>query len=159
MSKTIINSSVYDKAVLFLSKQGSRGTLSNKLKAVISSYNNDIKTVSKVFNVHRTSIYRWSKQISNDDFEGLVNKSKHQDGIKLKHHHKNAIKKWLQKTPNQSIKEVKTQLEENYNLFVSKSTVHYAMKKSGFSYITPRKRHYKQNKKSVDAFKKNFSKK
>ena len=43
-----------------------------------------------------------------------------------------------------------------FNLDVSKSTVHRAMKDNGFSYITPRQNHYKQDKKVTEDFKKNL---
>ena len=132
--------------------------MANKLKAVISAYDNGIKKVSEVFNVHPTSIHRWAKQVSNNDIDSLVNDSKHKDGIKLKQLHKEEIKKWLNKDPNISILWVKENLKKRFDLEVSKSTIHRAMKSVGFSYITPRKNHYKQDKKLTEAFKKKSSK-
>ena len=52
---------------------------------------------------------------------------------------------------------VKEKLEQNFNLIVSKSTTHRAMKSAGFSYITPRKTHYKQDTNESVKFKKNWN--
>lgn len=158
MPKTIINKTVYDNAKKALLKLKSYGTTANKLKAVISAYDNGIKKVSEVFNVHPTSIHRWAKQISDNDLDSLINNSKHQDGIKLKKHHKEEIRKWINKDPNISILGVKENLKKRFDLEVSKSTTHRAMKEVGFSYITPRKSHYKQDQKQVEEFKKKSTK-
>ncbi len=48
----------------------------------------------------------------------------------------------------------KEKLKKRFNLEVSKSTVHRAMRSVGFSYITPRQTHYKQDKKESESFKK-----
>ena len=88
----------------------------------------------------------------------MSNNSKHQDGIKLKKNHKEKIKSWIEKNHNISIADVKENLEKQFNLQVSRSTVHRAMKEAGFSYITPRKIHYKQDKTVAEDFKKKSSK-
>ena len=119
------------------------------------SYNNNIKKVSKVFNVHPTSIHRWAKQVNEGNIDSLVNGSKLCDGIKLKQIHKNQIRLWLKEDPNYSICKVKDMLFFNFGLMISKSTVYRAMKSVEFSYITPRKNHYKQDKNEVVKFKKN----
>ena len=84
----------------------------------------------------------------------MINRAKHQGGIKLKQTHKDKIKKWIEKDFNISITQVKEKLEKQFNLKVSRSTVHRAMKSVGFSYITPRQTHYKQDKKESESFKK-----
>ncbi len=157
MPKTIIDHEVCENAKKALIKIGRHGTTANKLKAVISAHTNGIKKVSEVFNVHATSIHRWAKQIRDNDIEGLVNKSKHQDGISLKKIHKDAIATWLKNDSNLSIKAVQEMVSNKFDVSVSKSTIHRAMRSVGFSYITPRKRHYKQDKEVVEQFKKKSS--
>ena len=154
--QTIIDSNLCEIAKQTLLKLGKIGTVSKKLQAVISSHKHGIKKVSEVMNVSRASIYLWSKQLENGDFEGLINKSKHQDGIKIKKEHKASIKAWLEEKPSLTIKEVVILLKENLGITVSKSSAHRAMQDSGFSYITGRKRHYKQDKKKVESFKKKY---
>lgn len=154
MARTIIDEEVYKRAKEALSKMKNKGTTANKLKAVISSYSNGIKKVSEVFGVHVTSIHRWARQIKNNEMEALVNKSKHQDGILIKKKHKAAIAEWLSKNPSLTIKEVMSLVEKEFNISASRSTIHRAMRSSGFSYITPRQQHYKQDKKASEEFKK-----
>lgn len=158
LMKTIIDKSLHDTALKSLKKLGHTGTLSKKLQAIISSYKNGISKTSEVLGVSKTSIYLWSKLLSEGNLEGMVNKSKHQEGIKLKNSHKDLIVSWLQGSPNLTIKEVQESLEKECGLKVSKSTVHRAMQGAGFSYITPRKKHYKQNKAQVESFKKKSTK-
>ena len=89
------------------------------------------------------------------DLDSLRIGSKHKEGIKLKQSHKERIRRWLEKDPNLSIVAVRENLKKQFNLDISKSTVHRAMKSVGFSYITTRQTHYKQDKDEVDRFKKN----
>ena len=152
--QTIIDDSVYLLAKSGLSSLSSTGTLSKKLQAVIAAHKHGIKDASKVLDVSKTSIYLWAKQIKTGDLKGLINKSKHQDGIKLKKQHKDAISKWLTKKPTLTIKEVRELLFDHFNIDISKSTVHRAMQELNFSYITGRKQHYKQDTKAVERFKK-----
>jgi transposase len=81
--------------------------------------------------------------------------SKHKDGIKLKIYHKEKIRKWIISNPNITRQEVVQKLQDEFNLKISLSTARRAMKSVGFSYITPRKNHYKQDKDKTDIFKKN----
>ena len=56
------------------------------------------------------------------------------------------------------VDKIHQKLKTYFNLNVSRSTTHRAMKEVGFSYITPRKSHYKQDKKAAEEFKKKSSK-
>ena len=159
MTTKIINDKIAKKAKLSLMRLKSHGTTANKLKALIAANKHGVKKVSEIFNVGRTSIYRWADELNKEGFKYMINDSKHHEGIKLKDCHKSEINKWLNKDPNLSILTVKNKLLKEFDLIVSKSTVHRAMKSCGFSYITPRKNHYKQDKKEVDIFKKNSNQK
>lgn len=158
MRKNIIGLKLANKAKQALLKLKSNGTTANKLKALIAANRHGIKKVAEVFDVGRTSIYRWADELDKEGLNKMINNSKHQDGIKLKKNHKEKIKSWIEKNHNISIADVKENLEKQFNLQVSRSTVHRAMKEAGFSYITPRKIHYKQDKKVAEDFKKKSSK-
>ena len=152
--KKMIDKATYEKAKEYLKKMGKIGTAGKKLQAVIASYENDIAEVCKVMNVSRSSLHIWTKQVKESNPTHLINKSKHQDGIKLKKYHKEKIKEWLSKDSNVSIMLIKEKLEKYFGLEVSRATVHRAMQSCGFSYITPRKNHYKQDKIKAKEFKK-----
>jgi len=157
MPKTIINEAIYNKAKSGLIQLQSKGTAANKLKAIMASYKHGAKKVSEIFDIDITSIYKWTIKLEKDGYQSLINKAKHQGGIKITQIHKDKIKKWLEKDPNSSISQIHEKLEKYFDINVSRSTIHRAMKSVGFSYITPRKSHYKQDKKEADKFKKKSS--
>lgn len=150
----IINDSVVSEAEVLLKKIGKIGTVSKKLHAVIAARTHGMQKVCDVMGMSRSSIYLWAKKIQEGDVEGLINKSKHQDGIKLKKTHQQAISDWLKEDPQMTIQSVREKLKKTFDMVLSTSTVHRSMRKAGFSYITSRKRHYKQEKDSVESFKK-----
>jgi transposase len=158
MPKTIISENTYVSAQRELKKIKVEGTLFKKLQAVKLAYEHGIKETSEFLGIFPVSIRNWARLINENKVDLLKIGSKHSDGIKLKNIHKERIKKWLEKDPNISVIVVKERIKKQFNVDVSKSTVHRAMKDSGFSYITPRKNHYKQDKKKVENFKKKSSK-
>ena len=134
MPKTIINEEIYEKARNGLIQLKSKGTAANKLKAIMASYKHGAKKVSEILDVDITSIYKWTIKLDREGYKSLINQAKHQDGIKLKKIHKERIRKWLEKDPNISITDIKEKIKNQFNIDVSKSTIHRAMKDSGFSY-------------------------
>lgn len=155
MPKSIISSKTYLVAKEELKKLKNEGTLFKKLQSVKLAYEHGIKNTADFLGVFPVSIRNWGKLINDGKLDELRIGSKHNDGTKLKHSHRIEIKKWLAEDPNLSIMSVKEKLEQNFNLIVSKSTTHRAMKSVGFSYITPRKNHYKQDENESVKFKKN----
>jgi len=154
-NKTIISQNTYLAVQKELKKLKIEGTLFKKLQAVKLAYEHGIKETADFLGVFPVSIRNWAKLINKDDLDSLKIGSKHKEGIKLKQIHKERIKKWLEKDSNLSITTAREKLKKQFNLEVSRSTVHRAMKSVGFSYITPRQTHYKQDKIEVDRFKKN----
>lgn len=155
MPKTIISQDTYLAAQRELSKLKIEGTIFKKLQAVKLAYEHNIKETAEFLNIFPVSIRNWAKLINDGQIDDLKIASKHKEGTKLKSIHKSSIKKWLSSDPNLTIKGVRLKLKSKYKLLVSKSTVHRAIKNNEFSYITPRKIHYKQNKIEVNKFKKN----
>lgn len=154
MPKTIIDQNLTDKAKLALSKLGQKTVIANKLKAIIAAHKHGIKKVSEVLNIDRTSLCRWANKLSKDGAESLINIAKHQEGIKLKNHHKKQIEQWIKADHNITRQSIQQKLRVKFNLEISLSTARRAMKEVGFSYITPRKSHYKQDQKQAEEFKK-----
>ena len=77
-----------------------------------------IHTVQRKYQSDITSIHKWTVKRKKDGYESLINRAKHQGGIKLKETHKNRIKKWIEKDLNISITQVKENLEKQFNLKV-----------------------------------------
>jgi len=142
MPKTIIDQNLADKAKLALSKLGQKAVIANKLKAIIAAHTYGIKKVSEVLNIDRTSLCRWANKLNKDGAESLINIAKHQEGIKLKNHHKKQVGQWIKADHNITRKSIQQKLRVKFNLEISLSTARRAMKEVGFSYITPRKIHH-----------------
>ncbi len=153
--RTIIDQSLVNQAQSLLAELKSYGVVANRLKAIIASSKHPIKTVAEIFDIDPTGIHRWASRLKKDGIAGLNNAPKHLDGILIKNKHKQQIKKWLSINPNITIKQVRIKLKEQFNLDISKSTVHNSMKSAGFSHITARSVHYKQDKEKLEEFKKN----
>lgn len=158
MPKTIIDKALADKAKLALLNLKQQAVIANRLKAIIAAHNHGIKKVSEVLDIDRTSICRWANKLNKDGAASLINIAKHKDGIKLKSHHKEQIAKWININPNITRQSVVQKLKDKFSLEISLSTARRAMRLVGFSYITPRQTHYKQDKKESENFKKKSSK-
>ncbi len=128
MPKTIISEKTYITAQNELKKIKIEGTLFKKLQAVKLAYEHGIKETAEFLNISPVSIRNWARLINQNKLDSLKIGTKHRDGIKLKKLHKEKIKKWLEKDPNISIIDVKERIKNQFNLKVSKSTIHRAMK-------------------------------
>jgi transposase len=158
MVKTIISDKTYSTAQKELKKLKIEGTLFKKLQAVKLAYEYGIKDTADFLGIFPVSIRNWAKLINNNEIDSLKIGSKHKDGIKLKTYHKEQIARWIKMNPNITIQLIVQKLRDKFNLKISLSTARRAMKLVGFSYITPRKNHYKQDKKETVEFKKKSTK-
>lgn len=154
-NRTIISQDTYLIAQKELKKLKIEGTLFKKLQAVKLAYEHGIKETSNFLNVFPVSIRNWARLINEGNLDSLKIGSKHKDGIKIKQLHKNQIAKWIKANPNITITSIQQKIKDKFDLEISWSTARRAVKAIGFSYITPRKLHYKQDKVEVDKFKKN----
>lgn len=69
------------------------------------------------------------------------------------------IAEWLKNNQNITIKEVRMEIEKQFKIIVSSSTVHRIMQKLGFVHKKPRPQHHKQDPLLVEEYKKNIKKK
>jgi transposase len=69
------------------------------------------------------------------------------------------IQKWLEEDHSITIKELKFRIEKEFGKTIKKTATHDLMKKLGFSYITPRPKHYKQVEEKQAEFKKKSTRK
>ena len=68
--------------------------------------------VADIFDVDSSTITRWANKLKRSDIKGLVNASKHLNGIIVKSKHKQEVQRWLKSDPNITIAWVKIKLEE-----------------------------------------------
>lgn len=153
--RTIIDQTLVQKAQDLLTELKSDGVVANRLKAIIASFNHPIKTVADIFDVDSTTITRWANKLKKNGIKGLINAPKHLDGIIVKSHHKQQVRQWLKSNPDITINQVRIRLEEQFGIKISPATAHNIMKAVGFSHITARSVHYKQDMEKREEFKKN----
>ena len=68
------------------------------------------------------------------------------------------IKVMIKAKSNITIDELRLKIMKKYDVDLSRSTTHRLMKRLGFSYITPRPRHYKAKEEEQEDFKKKSTK-
>jgi transposase len=155
MRSKILDSSLDSLLTSSSKKLGKSLMISNRVQILQLSCRHGVTEISKLFEISRSTIYGWAKNFRDGGIEALANRPKHKGGLILKDVHKKEVRRLLSQNPNITIKEVRLYLKDNYDIDICKSAVHNAMHNCGYSYITGRKRHYKQNKAAAEKFKKN----
>jgi transposase len=160
MSKimTRISAAISDKLLercqIILKQQGKTGEISRKLQAIISAKYHNISKVALIFGITRVTMMKWIRDFDKESIEGLaVKKGRGRKKI-FNEDYKNKIYKIIKKNPNITAKQLHKIIEKDISRTVGIATVYRLMRELGFSYITPRKIHYKQDKKAVEDFKK-----
>jgi transposase len=141
-----------------LKKVGKYGYVSKKLNAVIAASEHNITEVAKIYGISRTTLTSWIKYVKELRLDKLEAPKERKRKSRLNSEQLEEIRHWLELDPNITIKMVRIRIDEKYGIGISKSTVHKAMQGLNFSYITPRPKHYKQDKELIEEFKKKFSK-
>jgi transposase len=147
-----------DKELLKRAKEslkglGNKGYMGIKLQAIISSKEHGISKVSEILGIARSTLYKWIRKFKIDLKELKLKAGRGRSSI-LKEEQKERIKDWLKGDSSLTIKEVKKKIEEEMKVKVSNTTVYNIIKSCGFSYQTPRPRHYKADKVAQEEFKK-----
>jgi transposase len=153
-----ISDELLKKCEITLKQQGKTGEIARRLQAIISAKRHNISKVASIFGVTRVTIMKWIKDFDKESIGGLVvKKGRGRKRIFNKGDEDN-IYKIIKKNPNITAKELKQIIENDLLKAVGIATVYRLMRGLGFSYITPRPTHYKQDKKVAEDFKKKSSK-
>jgi transposase len=149
-----VSDKIYKKALESLKRHGKQGHAGIRLQGIISARDHSITLVSKVLGVTRATLMKWIQNFEKDSDESLFIKPGRGRKPFIDPDVKKEIKKLILKDPNMTINHLKAILEETYNIYVSRSTVHRMMKLLELSYITPRPSHYNSDKNLQEEFKK-----
>jgi transposase len=152
---TIINQEVVKNALLELKNFKEIGVVSNRLKAIISANQNGIKTVCEVFDTNPSSLHRWVVRFKKYGVKGLMKIKKNQNRYLLKELELTWLKQQIENNPNCTAKTLQKMIFEKFKIEISSSAIYNYIKKLGFSHITARPTHYKQDKEKLEDFKKN----
>jgi len=153
-----ISDELLEKCQITLKQQGKTGEISRRLQAIISAKYHNISKVASIFGMTRVTMMRWIKDFDKESIGGLVvRKGRGRKKIFTKDY-ENKVYKIIKKNPNITAKQLQQIIEKDISTTVGIATIYRLMRGLGFSYITPRKVHYKQDKKVVEDFKKKSSK-
>ncbi len=139
-----------------LKELGRSGAIARKLQAISSANKHGIKKVAEVYNISRTTLTHWIRSFKDGSLVALNPKPK-KPRSPIRAEHRIIIKEWLEQESRMTIEELRLKIENQLNIKLGKSAVHNLMKNIGFSYITPRPKHYKQDSSKQEEFKKKSS--
>lgn len=154
----LANSLLINNALTELENIPSFSKIAIKLKAISALSHSNIKTISHVFSISKNTLKSWVRRFDNDGIEGLYPKSRKSRSPKLTENHVKILNKWVKSNPSITLKEVCFNVKKDFNISISQFTAWTYLKKSGLSYITARKKHYKSDMKKQEEFKKNCKK-
>ena len=156
MPKTskFLDSSVVMTAERELRKLGPYGYVSKKLLAVIAASKHSIVEVAKIYGVSRNTITEWIKHIKNLDLEKLRAPETRCKPHKLNKEQMSEVRSWIELDCSITSRALMIKIKEFYDIDVSITTAYRIIKRLDYSYITPRPKHYKQDKNQVEEFKK-----
>ena len=154
-----ISEELYKKVFEELRISGRQGDVSRKLQAIKSAKEHDISLVAKIYGVSRLSIMNWIRDFESMGAEGLKIKEGRGRKAIVNLEEEEVIRKWLEQDNTITIKVLKLRIENEFGKKIGKTATHDLMKKLGFSYITPRPKHYKQDEEKQLEFKKKSARK
>ncbi len=154
-SSILLTESICNKAAASLKEMGSAGIIAVKLKAIISAKEHGIKKVAEILKISKTSLTFWIKRFDKNAAAGLLARPKKPRSSILNKKQRLLISKWISNDPNLTINKIRLKIIKEMGVSISKTTVHRMTKNTGFSHITARSVHYKQDKEKLEEFKKN----
>lgn len=161
MSRTTkaISDELLAKCKKELKKQGIQGENGRRLQAIISARWHGITLVAKIYNISRETLMRWIRKFQASGPQSFTVAPGRGRRFKLNNMQKEQLHEYIiNHGKNITLKHVQKEVATRFGIGISNSTAHRLLKDLGFSYITPRPAHYKQNKTAWENFKKNLEK-
>lgn len=126
-----------------------------RLKAIIALKNNSLGTVCEVMGYSRNTIKSWVRGFSKDGVKGLEDKPKSGRATKLSTKQQQEVLELVKNyKEGWTLFRLQKEILVKFGIKISHMSIWRLLKKQGFSYITPRPKHYKQNENQVQEFKK-----
>ena len=150
----LLDSALIMRAERGLKELGSNATIAIKLKAILAAKEHGITKTSQVFGVTRATLCAWIHCLREESAERLIVQEGRGRKPKLSEAQENTIGQWLAESSHVTIDRLRQLILEKLEVDISRATVHRLIKKLGFSYITPRPQHYKQDSSTHEVFKK-----
>ena len=151
----LIDEKLFNEAVKQLDNIGKYAKIALRLQSIISSKKNSTSQTAKFFDLDRTSIIRWIKRFKKYGIAGLEDANGRGRKSLFTKEIKEELQKLITQDCNVTLKKLKLIIIEKFKVNLSKSAIHNQIKLLGFSHITGRPSHYKQDKEKLEEFKKN----
>jgi transposase len=150
-----ISEELLNKCQERLKQIGPNGDAGRKLQAIISAKKHGIKKIAEIFNVTRQTIMDWIHAFKTEDVEGFKVKTGRGRKSKVDEKIRKELKEWVkQEGRKMTSKRLKQEIEKRYQIVIGLSSANRLLHELGFSHITGRPKHYKQDKSKQEEFKK-----
>jgi len=150
-----ISDEMFEACKAELKIQGIRGENGRRLQAIISAKEHGILQVAKIYNISRETLMRWIRKFQEGGSKAFAVDAGRGRRYKLTEQQKLTVSKYIEKEGfNLSSKKLQDFIKNNFLIELSIATAHRLLKSLGFSYITPRPIHHKQDQKTHNEFKK-----
>ena len=153
----LLDEEVFLQAREGLKELGKSGLVARKLEIIIAAKKHGISKTCEFYSITKKSLIKWIKDLRKDSLQALEVQAGRGRKLLLNEEQEQEIKKWIEANCSITINQLRLMILENMNIALSRSTVHRLLGRLKFSYITPRPKHYKQNEKLKDEFKKKSS--
>lgn len=153
-SSKLLTNEVVTLAESKLKELGRSGAVAIKLRAIVAANNYGITAVAKVFGTTKATLISWIKSVKNDSLEQLTVQEGRGRKYPLTPIQEDKVRNWIEEDSQITIDKLKQKIMNEFNLNISRSSVHRIMKSLKFSYITARPKHYKQDTSALPEAKK-----
>jgi len=153
----LLDEEVFLLAQKGLKELGKSGLVARKLQVIIAARKHGISKTCEFYSITKNSLIKWIKDLKKESLQALQVQTGRGRKFLLNEEQEQEIKKWIEENSSITISHLRLMILENMNIALSPSTVHRLLQRLRFSYITPRPKHYKQNEKLKDEFKKKSS--
>jgi transposase len=154
----LLNEKLEKSAKMALKKCSKERIVIKKLEAIIAACKYGISLVARIYGITDTTLRSWIKRFSEDETDRLKAPPSRRRKSVLDANDRAIISDLVNGNLQLTGEMLCQKIHEISGKKVSTSTMYRELKKLGYSHITPRPQHYKQDKEKVEVFKKKLMK-
>ena len=143
-------------------KKIKEGKIARKLLAIMAYSRHSSEEVSKIFQIHRSTLFEWIKKFKEKGILGLKDKRGGNYPVKMPESKweeiKNIViegKDFSGRAVNWTIKKLKLEIRNRCGIEYSEERIRLKLKEMGLVLRRPRVKHYKSSEELQESFKKN----
>ena len=133
------------------------GKVALKLKAIIAVSEHPAKTVAGIFGCSVGTLRNWVNRFASGGIGGLIDKKRKPRRSKLDRAQTDETLQLLDSHSQRwTLKILRGEIRKRFGIDISLNGIWKMLKREGYSHLSPRPVHYKQDKRDIGEFKKNF---